>query len=764
MISIYYILILILVSFLIMTAIWTKQIGLTRGLSATLCRILWVLPILLSLFPKIISKEIPNTLKTQLIHVLIDDSESMTQAIKGVHPIDESKKIITQIKKWCKNKSCTLKTSYLSKEDPMTKKGYSPLSLVVPKWLKETSQYPWIIISDGANYQPNISWHTVLEKNYLEIKKNISRKKTKTNLIIGVSSDNSNNLWIEDSDIPNFSFKNKAIYGNVVIKRSSDIEKQVIQLQASNQNKILSTLNVEFAKHQKEAPITIAIPPLPKGKHVITLKILANMTEKVLWDNDYHIPIDVLTNTVGILHLLGEPSWDGRFLRKHLKSEPKYDLVSFFILRDPWDQQPANENELSLIPFPVKKLFTEELKNFHVIILQNFNLKQFLLPEYQQHLVDFVKNGGGLLYIGGNRTLKESDLNHSPLKEIIPFTTPSTNNNLHQYNKLNLKKDLTWYDPTLSFQIKIAQPNDKQRSLANFFNEWESLINSRNITEHMRGIHHMENVILNNDKSTPLLFAQTQTHGKIPLAVASYPNKGRALWIFTDKLWQLAHHNNGHISRGLYNKLLQSATTWLLRQELKQPLTISRLTINNFTDAQLHWTAKIEGEATTYLTESPSKWQFYFCNNKIDIHNIQLTDTGNQSLNITSKTNLNTPFPTDCTLLITGQNKAFGSVKASTTAIIPQSLTDNQLSPLPHKLKQLAQLTNSSFHLLSSQTTSFTSQWLNQNKKLKNIDLPKRHMIYKKHYWIFDSNWIWFLILFLPLEVLIRRWHLLSKA
>ncbi len=64
-------------------------------------------------------------------------------------------------------------------------------------------------------------------------------------------------------------------------------------------------------------------------------------------------------------------------MRRQLKLEPKYDLVSFYILRDPWDEQLVEERELSLIPFPVDKLFNEELANFKLVIMQNFSMKRF---------------------------------------------------------------------------------------------------------------------------------------------------------------------------------------------------------------------------------------------------------------------------------------------------------------------------------------------------------------------------------------------------
>src|SRR5690606_10902947 len=121
------------------------------------------------------------------------------------------------------------------------------------------------------------------------------------------------------------------------------------------------------------------------GQHLLSLKVLPVASEVSLWDNVAYAQVEVMPNTVGVLHLLGSPSWDGRFLRRYLKSEPKYDLISFFILRDPWDSQQVSERELSLIPFPVERLFKEELPNFRVVAIQNFTLIQFLQAEFQNN-------------------------------------------------------------------------------------------------------------------------------------------------------------------------------------------------------------------------------------------------------------------------------------------------------------------------------------------------------------------------------------------
>jgi len=49
---------------------------------------------------------------------------------------------------------------------------------------------------------------------------------------------------------------------------------------------------------------------------------------------------------------------DERFLRSILRLDPNVDLVSFFILRTDTDELPLGANEMSLIPFRIRRSST----------------------------------------------------------------------------------------------------------------------------------------------------------------------------------------------------------------------------------------------------------------------------------------------------------------------------------------------------------------------------------------------------------------------
>ena len=119
------------------------------------------------------------------------------------------------------------------------------------------------------------------------------------------------------------------------------------------------------------------------------MRALPTPGEAALWDNTVNAQVEVMPNTVGVLHLLGSPSWDGRFLRRYLKSEPKYDLISFFILRDPWDSQQVNEREHRSGPGGIhllNGLYDAKLDHVPVVAIVGQTARSAVGGAYQQEV------------------------------------------------------------------------------------------------------------------------------------------------------------------------------------------------------------------------------------------------------------------------------------------------------------------------------------------------------------------------------------------
>ncbi|MGH9940658.1 MAG: glutamine amidotransferase, partial [Blastocatellia bacterium] len=103
-----------------------------------------------------------------------------------------------------------------------------------------------------------------------------------------------------------------------------------------------------------------------------------------------------------------------------MKQDPLIDLVSFVFLRTPTDSVDVPDNQLSLIPFPIDDIFLEELKNFDVIVFDDFSHRAYFNPVYLEKVRDFVRDGGGLAMLGGTRSFDSGGYAESALKEVLP--------------------------------------------------------------------------------------------------------------------------------------------------------------------------------------------------------------------------------------------------------------------------------------------------------------------------------------------------------
>ncbi len=737
---------------------WVISYGVKRGSFATLLRGLWILPFALAFFPETRFENLPRTIALKPIHVLIDDSQSV---VKDPVSKESMERYLNELRDECIRLGCALKEAKLSELSSETKDGYTPLSKVLESWFYSTAGEPWVVISDGGDYRPAQAWSS----KFKGFGRDITGKER--GLVIGLIKEDQGNLWLEGDETPLFSFADRPLEVGLTIKRTRDpLAKETVQIQVSSEDSVLATHNATFSEGETVLNLSVPLSSLPKGQHLLTIKALPSAEESALWDNVIHQSVEVLPNTIGILHLLGAPTWDGRFLRRYLKAEPKFDLISFFILRDPGDMQLTNERELSLIPFPVERLFNEELPNFHVVILQNFALYQFLESTYQKNLVEFVKNGGGLLFLGGPRALQPGDANNSSLSSILPFTTASASGGEFAGGFLGRlgEQDRSgpFYDAESRFRIALAEPTKEQKDLANIFDDFAKMIPQLSSLDNLKGLHHVENVKFKGSDHTPLLTAVTPSGDKVPLAVASYPGKGRALWVFSDSLYRMGLNPGDENSRDLYQNFMATSLNWLLRQELKKPLTIRHVAIDNSKGVNLIWSLNFLGTAGKYLRKE-GDWQVRVCGQLVAPDAYQIEKTGFENWEMSGSLSTNLVGGAKCDVEIQGEHPAFGSVKARASAIAPEVLKDSEVLGSPQKLAKLVQLTGARF-VTQKDKSDALADYLDLVTGRYGVSYPSRFRTVQDHFWVLNKWWFYLLLLGLPLEVVVRRWPQLTSS
>ena len=334
-----YILILYTAVILITWLSWLRYYGALKASSAALMRAFWLLPILLLFFPKPTVENLSKSIARNNIHIFVDDSFSISNSSKQ----KKVESLLKHIREKCINLGCNLRLTRMSEVYTDTKNGYSSIFDAINIWLSKTNGEPWVVISDGADSIPKRKWSQEIS--------GVGKNDLKTiGLSIFTGKDLMLNYSVSERQDTLFGFSSKPLTVPVRVSRSQSDSSESVQLQLSTKNQHLGSQNVNFNKGDKSIDVDIIVESLSKGNHLIQVTLLPVKGEKTIWDNTIYLPVEVMSNTIGVLHILGAPSWDGRYLRRYFKSEPKYDMISFFILRDPTDSQFVKERDLSLIP------------------------------------------------------------------------------------------------------------------------------------------------------------------------------------------------------------------------------------------------------------------------------------------------------------------------------------------------------------------------------------------------------------------------------
>jgi hypothetical protein len=757
---------------------WGRKIGIMRGIAAALLRAGWTLPIMLSLFPVTISRRIPGAMALQPIHILLDDSESMSRDdAMGASSKRQAQDLLNRVSDVCRQFGCLPRVTKLSDLSADTKFGYTPLSRIIEPWLYQTGGDPWIILSDGGDFRPSIGWAESLQGRgagsrigKVEDQSSEKARQRTLGLITAFGKPRAPGFSVEALSMAPLAFEGKSVQLGVTVDRLSPetAGAERVQVQALLDGKVLTAAEAVFSPGASSAEVDVSFAAPKRGPHIVSVRVLPVAGELDTWDNSQTRVLDVMPNTVGVLHLLGSPAWDGRFMRRFLKAEPKFDVISFFILRDPWDTQHVSEREMSLIPFPVERLFNEELVNFRVIVMQNFTLMRFLQPEYQKNLAKFVKDGGGLLFVGGPRALTETDASSSALSELLPFTINRSDaaaapppSPVDDFNDGFGSLGSTW-SPNTDFKIEMANPEASRRALANVYEGWQGLSNRLETLGGARGIHDMNAIKFRDNEVTPLLNAKLPDGRSVPLAVASYPGKGRAIWLFTDSIWRMAMSSDPRIARSDYHSFLDHALVWLTKGDLKGALAVRDFQVTTIGDTgeRLKWRAALAGSAARYLRTATST-KLSICGIGVMAKDVAFGASAGDAVTFEGELAATLRDGSLCALKLEAEHPAFGSVSVSGWAVIPETLKDENIGSSAMKLRSLAKVTGAKFVDANSERSRTVEEWLQGWGASDGASLPDKIQTFLDYYWVQDAWWIWLTILLLPIEVLVRRWHLI---
>ena len=423
---------------------------------------------------------------------------------------------------------------------------------------KETGGKPLagvILLSDGAD-RAELSRIALLKpeektKALRELEKNLSGLGKIYPVLVGTES-SVKDLAIAAVGHDSYGFVKNPFVVSVKLRALGDIPSQT-SVSLFQEDKLLVTRPVTL-EPGKEQKVELEFIPQETGRFLFKVEVPVYEGEASVENNSNFFPLTIIRDRIRVLYIVGNPSWDEKFLRQTLRKNPAVDLISFYILREYFDNPAAPEQELALIPFPTNELFTKELNSFDLVIFQDFFGAPYMYPDYILNLRNYVADkGGALIYIGGPRSFIKDNFNYA-LEDILPvdfsFTVPN-------YKPAKFKMRLT--DAGTRHPItRLINDEIENKKL------WDSLAEFDGYNQLLRPKPDAQVLLESKGNETPAMVAVRSA------------GKGRTMSIATDSLWRWHFLVSGTGQTSKYYQLFwERALRWLMRDPEMKPLSLA---------------------------------------------------------------------------------------------------------------------------------------------------------------------------------------------
>lgn len=353
--------------------------------------------------------------------------------------------------------------------------------------------------------------------------------------------------------VDEFAFVRSVVRIEAVV-RATGVERRRIPVILSSEDRALRQKWVDIGPGDTSATVVFELSPPRVGKFVYRISTPVAEDEAVAENNQRSFVLRVIRDKIRVLQVAGQPSWDVRALRRMLDENPNVDLISFFILRTFDDHSLVPNQEMSLIPFPTRELFQQELPSFDVIIMQNFDFGPYGIGAYLENIRRYVAGGGGFIMLGGPLSFSSGGYAVTPLADALPVELPTRFRTWHDLI------DHGRFTPVLTKEGEVHPVTALRYETRDNRAAWQSL-------PELEGV----NILIDAKPGATVLAEHprlsTRSGKPMPVFVAGEYGDGRTMAITTDSLWRwgfVAAAKAGDDGRH-YDKLWENIIRWLIQ-------------------------------------------------------------------------------------------------------------------------------------------------------------------------------------------------------
>jgi hypothetical protein len=242
--------------------------------------------------------------------------------------------------------------------------------------------------------------------------------------------------------------------------------------------------------------------------------------------------IEGIRENLRVLLVSGEPHAGERTWRNLLKSDAAVDLVHFTILRPPEKQDGTPINQLSLIAFPTRELFSEKIDEFDLIIFDRYQHRGVLPILYFDNIARYVRDGGAVLIAAGPDYMDDGSLYNTPLSPVLPVAPTGTMTETPYFAEVTPEGE----------RHPVTRNLEGSESDPPHWGRWFRLIDVEEPTE--------GTVVMSGAEDKPLL-------------VLNRVEEGRVALLLSDHAWLWAR---GYEGGGPHVDLLRRLAHWLMQE------------------------------------------------------------------------------------------------------------------------------------------------------------------------------------------------------
>jgi uncharacterized membrane protein len=218
-------------------------------------------------------------------------------------------------------------------------------------------------------------------------------------------------------ELPRIALRGSTVPVDVEIAQSG-LDGEQVTLEIQDDGRIVGTRQVTLPDGDGTATVRLHFTADEMGPRTIRIGVPALQDEALAENNAVEVLLDVPDSRERILYFEGEPRWELKFLRRAVAEDPNLEVVTLLRSADDKFQRLGVADSMELLGgFPRTR---EELFPYRALVLGSVEAS-FFTVEQLRIIRDFVAvRGGGLLTLGGRRSLAEGGYAGTPIADALP--------------------------------------------------------------------------------------------------------------------------------------------------------------------------------------------------------------------------------------------------------------------------------------------------------------------------------------------------------